>query len=416
MAIKWDIPNTPSRWTAAYLDQMTGTGDALADHTIEVIEREHGIDEIDPILGTLIQNDQLLPEQFAHLTPAAAKALRDYLVESSKVPPWADQARILVGEQLYMDHGMIGFSLLGCASLPEAYATGYAATVLGTTQVLETHVRRRIYESMQFVVDMMTTGGLTPGGKGIRSAQKVRLMHASIRRLILSDPKTAPKTAPATLGQTLRQVSWPPALGKPIHQVSKAMAALSFSYVVLRGLKTLGIAVTPAEESGFLHAWNVVAHIMGVNEELLLSRPETMAEAEELYNIVWPPSIEETDEGKKMEEALLKYLEGLIPAPMFPLRHVPRMLTRELIGDRMSKVLGVTLTDAEERALIPLVKGISGVYHIQDEDFSLLPSTRKAAEWFFRLMAKGVLNMQRGGDRHPFKIPQYLANQWQLDK
>jgi hypothetical protein len=236
------------KWTPGFFNGMRQMGDSLADHTIQVLFEEHGVEAVSHVLEGLITNDQPLPAKPARLSARADKAWRDYFARSAILPRWARPALIKKGEQVYMEHGMMGFSILGCASLPEAYATDYAAKVLGITQQLERHVRRRIYETTQFVIDVMSGGGLQPRGKGIRAAQKVRLMHAAIRHLIRTVPQASAINAqPRTLAQALLKSRWPKRYGTPIHQAAMSMAVLSFSYIVLRSLRKLGVRLHRAE-------------------------------------------------------------------------------------------------------------------------------------------------------------------------
>jgi ER-bound oxygenase mpaB/B'/Rubber oxygenase, catalytic domain len=406
------------RWTDEYLSQMRQTGDDLADDTVRVLFEQHQVDAVNRILHNLIRNDQVLVPEQRTLSERAQKALNNYLDQSVILPQWANRSIIELGEKLFMDYGMMGFSILGCASLPEAYATAYAATVLGITQQLQNHVHRRIYETSQFVVDVMSAGGLRPGGRGIRSAQKVRLMHAAIRFLILYEPQNgAAVVAPKEIEGALLEFHWPRENGIPIHQVAMSMAILSFSYVVLRSLRKLGIATRPEQESAYLHCWNVVGHIMGVDPDLLLSRPETMHEAEQLYNRVWPESIASTPDGKALERALLGYMQSFVPTLLVLFRGVPRMLTRELLNQQLADVLEVQLSWFDRVALKTLVRTIRRLSHLIEGSYADLPASRIAAEWLFRLMAKGFLGIQRGENRHPFDIPAELAHdKWRLDQ
>jgi hypothetical protein len=407
-----------NKWTPAFLSQMRQTGDTLADQTIQVLFEEHGIDAVSHVLEGLIVNDQSLPAKPPHLSTRANNAWRKYFARSGILPDWARPALIEKGEQVYMEHGMTGFSILGCASLPEAYATDYAAKVLGITQQLERHVRRRIYETTQFVIDVMSGGGLRPRGKGIRAAQKVRLMHAAIRHLILTAAKTYPANAhPCTLSQALLRSRWPKRYGMPIHQVAMSMAVLSFSYIVLRSLRKLGVGLRAEQETAYLHCWNVVGYVMGVHPDLLLSRPESMDEAQRLYDCVWPSSIAETSEGRLLEKTLLDYLEGFIPITAFLLRPVPRMLTRELLDERTADLLGVTLSWVERLILWPLLKMQRDLHHLEAKALDDMSLLRLAAEWYFRQMAKGLLGLERGDNRPPFSIPTHLAwGKWRLNR
>ena len=48
---------------------------------------------------------------------------------------------------------------------------------------------------------------------------------------------------------------------------------LTFSYVMVRGWKHLGITLSSEEERAYLHCWNVVGHVLGIRDELLAARP-----------------------------------------------------------------------------------------------------------------------------------------------
>lgn len=437
------------RWTPELIDSLRHRGDELADRTIRVIFEQHDIDQVDRILGNLIQNDQIeFARESQGLSPLAARALNIYLQEAEALPVWADPVVIQEGEEVYRDHGLAGFSVLGCASLPESYATLYGSKVLGATQQLKKHVRRRLYETSQFVIDVMSAGGLSPNGAGIATTLKVRLMHAAIRRLILfEEPPGVAHRRPQSLGEVYKYMPWSEEkLGQPVHQVAMSMAILSFSYITLRSFRKLGIELRPRQERAYLHCWNVIGHVMGVEEDLLLSRPETMLEAEYLYNRIWPAAIEETEEGRALEKTLLSYLASFVPPYLVAFRHLPQILTRFLVSDRIARVLGIDL-DYGETAGLELLKGfttlhragrelvdaagvnltaadragswlmllLTGLPHLQGESLGQLPPTRVAAELLFRWMATGLQNKQRGDDRHPFKIPTELAkDRWRL--
>ncbi|HWY68168.1 MAG TPA: oxygenase MpaB family protein [Terriglobales bacterium] len=448
----------------AFQKMMFQLGDDLADKTIKAIHKEHGLGQVSSILSGLIRNTdinglenekgihpsfvdtQKYPQKSDRVQAAKhiSKVLSDYLEKSVAQLPVALKGGLLkTSEEVFNKYGMVAFSILGCASLPEAYATTYASRVLATTQQLQAHVHRRLAETSLFVVDVMTENGLKkPDGVGIRAAQKVRLMHAAIRHLILQPPDAnAVDNTQRNLGDVLRQMTWPAELGIPIHQVSMSMAILSFSYIVLRSLRKLGIDLSPTQEKAYLYRWNSIARIMGVNPDLLLTDPEpTMDEAEEMYSAVWPPAVGETPQGRALEKALLDYLEGFVPKTLAPLNRIPRILTRELIGAKMARTLDIDLGFADNLGLqamraaaglhrygknlanvlginvdwidnagLQLMKGSMGLEHLNPESVDEFPPVRIAAEWLFRTMAKQFPEMQRGGNRAPFKIPDTLT-------
>lgn len=443
-----------ARNTTQSLDQLRQQGDPFADGTIDAIFNEgrnppysNGVDAVNRFLGALVLNDDVL---FAKGSPPlshpAAQALCNYMFQGAQLPAWADNRLIQQGQDLYARYGLVGFSILGCASLPEAYATDYAAKVLGTTQQLEKHVRRRIFETSQFVIDVTTPGGLTTrAGRGIASALKVRLMHAAIRRLIQAPPPPgAASVQPRNLSEAFINMPWSQAkMGMPIHQVAMSMAILSFSYIVLRSLRKLGVQLETEEENAYLHLWNVIGHVMGVEDVLL---PPTMEHAQELYQLVWPPDTRPSPQGRALEKTLLDYLASFVPLMLFPLRHLPRILSRHLMSDEVCAALGLELSWPEQigltslealselhlfagrivnelgielrfanRVASRLLSFLTGLPHLETESFGQLPASRLLAEWLFRRMAEDLQGFRRGGDRHPFKIPKELATgNWRL--
>jgi ER-bound oxygenase mpaB/B'/Rubber oxygenase, catalytic domain len=444
-------------------------GDELADDTIAAISRLHGLAQVSKILRGLVRNDcvhDLLDDSAGALSAPhfdtqkqcseserqgaarqIASILRNYLDASGTLPDWTQPDLLKESEAIFAEYGMAAFSILGCASLPEAYATPYAARVLGITQQLQNHIQRRIYETSLFVVNVMSPDGLNPGGKGVTTAQRVRLMHAAIRHLIRERVKDAgTDQKPQELGAALLQMNWPAEFGTPIHQLAMSMAIMSFSYIVLRSLRKLGVDLSPRQERAYLHRWNVVGHIMGVVPDLLLDPPERMDQADEFYATVWCPSVGESREGRLLEKALLEYLEGFLPATPAAIRRIPRILTRELVGPTVARVLDVNLdvsdhvglqalkaatglhryartvanvigmnTSWADNAGMHLLKGSTGLEHLNIGSADEFPPLRVAAEWLFRIMAKGLLDTQRGGDREPFEIPTALAKErWRL--
>ena len=168
------------------------------------------------------------------------------------LPEWADPQLIQTGEDLFWRYGTKLILVLYCYSLPFCYLGRNGVQVLALTTRLASNPTRRIVETAQLLVDVMQAGGLTtPTGRGRRSIQKVRLMHAAIRQLA----PTAPQ--------------WKASFGLPVNQEDLAGTLMSFSWIALDGLDKLGVEVTPAEREAFLHCWLVIGHLLGIQPELL---------------------------------------------------------------------------------------------------------------------------------------------------
>jgi hypothetical protein len=210
---------------------------------------------------------------------------------------------------------------LFCSSLPQGYAAAPCARVLGQTLAMRQRGRQRIFEVAQFLFDVLEEGGLSPTGPGIRAVQKVRLMHAGIRQRMIHAP------------------GWSQADGIPINQEDMAATVLPFSVVSLDVFEKLGRAVSASEEQAWLHVWNVVGHLLGVQDQLLpRSRSDGEAFLEAFRRRHWAAS----SEGKELTKMLVEIMQDYYP-PL--LACIPGALIRHFAGTRCADLLDLPRTD-----------------------------------------------------------------------
>lgn len=395
----------PRVWSPADLEHLRGAGDPEADRLVDDLARELGADAGRQLLRTLIE-DRGVPSSG---WPAS---LQRYLSETATLPDWRDPELIAEGERFFEKYGWAALGLLGCASLPRGYVIRDIAMVLGSTQQLERHVHRRIWETFQFVLDVMSGGGLEPGGAGVRSAQKVRLFHAIVRRLLLEDGGTPWTDRPSSYPELLAATRWQPEWGCPISQSYMAATILSFSYVVLEGLAQLGFDdITDSERRAYLHCWSVVGHVLGVRDELMA---RDMDEAARLYHGVKEPNVLASPDGVALARAIMRLMADVVPLWLFPLRALPRLLTTMLIGARDAELLQLRLNPLERLALRPLVELVRLMDRTRGELYSDLPVYSVAARRLFRDLARGLIGRPRGGRRGSYTVPDRLVRSWRL--
>ena len=188
-----------------FLDSMREVCDPLADDAVGQLFSAGDVKAVNGLMRTLVENDQPPPE-------ALPPVIRDYLQKSEGLPTWADPAKIKVGEEVFWRLGPEAIANLLCYSLPFCYAARKGVQVLALTSRLYTNPTRRVIETAQMVVDVLRPGGLAPAGNGVRTAQKVRLMHAGVRHQIVSYP------------------GWNPEFGKPFRpaRVAKCSGLIHF--------------------------------------------------------------------------------------------------------------------------------------------------------------------------------------------
>src|SRR5579862_6613347 len=171
-----------NRWTDELLESMRHVGDPVADGVIMDVFKSGDLPAVNNILHSLIENDDLVADNFP-------QTIRDYLRQTEILPDWADMKKIRQGSDLFAQYGPEIVMTLFAASLPVLYAVKRGAPVLTLTGRMETNLHRRVVETAQFIIDIMEPNGFLPDGHGLRSMQKVRLMHAAVRHFIQYDPR-----------------------------------------------------------------------------------------------------------------------------------------------------------------------------------------------------------------------------------
>jgi hypothetical protein len=312
-----------------------------------------------------------------------ADALHDYVAAASRLPDWADGALIARAERVFMDIGMMSCTLLFCASLPECYVIPDLAAVLHAAGQLDSNCEYRIRSTAAMIFPVMMRGGLdSPDGGGVAQTIKVRLIHATIRYLILhgavepNGAATVPAAIPARaagpapgMQEQLLANGWNTARdGLPCNQEELAYTLLTFGYVYLRGLRSLGIGLPPHDEDAFLHTWNVVGHLLGIERALM---PTSMAHAAALFDRLQTLGRHHPyfpDPRPALAGALMRTMQNEIPFRL--LKPFPVLLTRHLCSAASASDLGLTSP----------VSWISGAL------FALLMGTLRLADAAVRLM------------------------------
>nr|WP_314547383.1 oxygenase MpaB family protein [uncultured Massilia sp.] len=286
-----------------------------------------------------------------------AQALEDYVAAARVLPPWADVDAIARAENLFMDMSMASCTLLFCASLPQCYVMPDLAAVLHAAGQLERHTDYRVRSTAAMIFPVMLRGGLTdPDGGGVAQAIKVRLIHATIRHLILRGdaadalvaPRRLPRIAPRGDGlyQTLYARGWDiDRVGLPCNQEELAYTLLTFNYVFVNGMRDLGIPADAEDELAYLHAWNVLGHVLGIERGLMA---DTMDEARALFDAIQATNREhanyklndQPDPRPALAADLVAALQHYIPLRL--LKPFPVLLTRHLCGPAASRDLGLT--------------------------------------------------------------------------
>lgn len=370
-----------SRWSDAWLDSMREQGDPPADRVIAALFRDREVDAARRLLRLLVQNDVPPPTGLPDEVLAYLKATDVTGLDTDAIDE---------GQELFAEHGPLILMCLGHYSLPAAYAAAKGVEVLHRTAYLEKRPAKRLFETTQMVIDVMSPGGLEPRGRGVRTAQKVRLMHAMVRHLVRNDPAHP----------------WDPSLGVPINQEDLAGTLMTFSWLTLDGLAKLGIHPSERAKEEYLALWRAVGRLMGVVEELL---PATLSDAEELTRRIQERQIAPSEAGRLLTSALLEMVAQAGDAQC--LKQISGALMHHFLPGRVADFLGIPRHPLDA-LVVEVIRVLADRVELGVTDH---PGLAQAARAFSLHYMQWMVDVELGGRSAPFVIPSELRRRWRLE-
>jgi hypothetical protein len=302
------------------MDKFRQTGDPKADKVIDELFKTEGITGV--------------REMFKWLnTPESTSSfgiINNFVSQNQSLPDFADRKLMQQATAFFEKNQTTIGIMLACYSLPYCYAGADGAKVLAMSQRIQTDTLKRLEETGDFL-QIVTKEENWHNGEAVRKILKVRLMHAAIRFF------------------TEHHGTWDLAWGKPVNQEDMAGTNGAFSYIVIRGMRKAGNAPTDADAEAYLHLWNVISVIMGIDKELI---PNNLREAFALDKAIAKRQFRPSAEGKALTKALLDTIEKFIENPL--LRTFPAAQMRFLMGDSVADILGIPQVSFEKK-LIPLI-------------------------------------------------------------
>ncbi|MFY7998479.1 MAG: oxygenase MpaB family protein [Candidatus Kapaibacteriota bacterium] len=377
------------QYTPNDLTQYRMIADAPADTVIERVLAEDATVKLNELLRSLSNNDSFE-------TAALPAPMREFVAKASVMPDWYDAQKAALGEKLFTKYGMEICVILLCKSLPECYLCWRGAVVLYETGRLTeqrgnlSRLTKRIAETLQFVINVMAEGGTTPEGAGVVTAQKIRLIHASIRAYI-------------------KQYPWEETeLGEPINQEDLALTWTTFSSSVLEGLEMLAIKLSDEEKAAYMHCWRIIGHFMGVESQFL---SDSYSDAVALQTAILSLQAGSTMENKALAASILDFIEAIIPIKDW--KGIAPYAMEFFLGKKYAKMLGIKASWLSWNHLrfaltLWLIKCVS-----KEEQQSYL--LQAIISSFGKVVMQGLVLYFNDYKKVQFDVPPSLRGAWGLD-
>ncbi|EOR93413.1 hypothetical protein ADIARSV_3492 [Arcticibacter svalbardensis MN12-7] len=304
--------NTQQQYSNQFLSSKRLRGDAEVEL---FISRNFS----DPITKTALSGWLSQIKQNSTLSPLPDEYLGEtFISNAQKLPVWADKKRMKNGSRFFVQHAEQIMQLLGLLSLPYCYAAADGAMVLYLTELLKSNAGKRLTDTAEFIWDVMAPNAFEIDGKGFASCLKIRLTHAAARYY------------------TLKSGKWDSAMGFPINQEDMAGTNLSFSLIVIRGLRKLGHSISYEEQQSFLHLWNVIGYLLGLEDDLLTQDGKS---AHALELAIRKRHFKISEQGSELTRVLISYFDSATPSNI-SLKDIHQLM-RYLLGDEIANLLNI---------------------------------------------------------------------------
>ncbi|MFE7603482.1 oxygenase MpaB family protein [Streptomyces sp. NPDC057494] len=301
-------------FTEASMDALRRTGDELADATVATLFARGEVGTFNTLMRYVSTAGSPLPDGLPDVA-------REYLHATSAPPSWVDWGEMEKARLFFIDNNVHISTALSFASMPACYLVPHVAKLLSATHGLK-YPSKRMAETGQFTVHLMQPDAFEAGSRFIPAAQKVRLLHASIRHHLR------------------REDRWDvEGLGVPICQEDMIGGQMFFSMLVLDSLHRLGIHMSSEGADAYLYAWRVVGAMLGVDQDAV---PKTLDEARRFLDLYMIRHMGPSPEGVHLTRQLIDLYEEVVPGTFFD--PIVSALIRHLVGDTCGDWLDVPRT------------------------------------------------------------------------
>lgn len=294
--------------------------DPVADKAIENIVETLGINYL---RESMVHFSDYQSVKIEDLPPV----LQEFIIHNSQFPPFFNKKEIVRATDFYKKNQQQIGLILALYSLPYCYLGADGARVLCFTERIKNDTYRRLKETGEFLKAVMNYDNWHSGAIFTILA-KVRLLHAAIRYFIWKSAR------------------WDNSWGQPINQEDMLGTNLAFSLIVLRGMEKLGNTPNTIEKKAYLHTWNCIGILMGINA---INLPVNELAAIKIDKTIGQRQFKQSTDGQELTASLMAVIKGFAPNELSG--NFLQAQSRFLLGNNYAEMLGIKETNVPESLL-----------------------------------------------------------------
>jgi hypothetical protein len=392
-------------WPDAELAKLAALADVPADAVIDALAEE--VENRTRSDETERTRPAMFPELLRELRrdtndPEVHPKVKGFVLDGAAINGVMDKDLVRHAQDFFGEHGVAIITALFHAALPEAYLGRRGVQVLDMTGELVSNWSRRIQETGQFLINVMSPApyllrlddstSLSAGEFGAVAIRRVRLTHAAVRWLLRGPDDSTPgleefvragvlpedptrwevrmveigeAKPPPTLagGDTEGEAAEPGeaaaeavpqaprVTSQPLNQEDLLATLGTFTTVTMEALEKLAVPIDRRDREAFYHLWNVVAWHLGIGDATTLGGiggppawpansilPLGVDEMDSLYHRLAQKLQRGTPQGQRLAKTLVQELSYPLPRP---LQGAPEFIVRYFIGDEHAEALDV---------------------------------------------------------------------------
>ncbi|KAK4162201.1 hypothetical protein QBC43DRAFT_321989 [Cladorrhinum sp. PSN259] len=303
-----EITWTSSHYTPSQLRPLLFSSDEQADQCIARLESLYPTSSPRDHLSLLLSHHSSDP------------ILSQFWSELTTLPDWVSLPQLHRAQRVFYRYLAPNITGLSFQSLLGGLASPSVSSVLSQTNGFSSNAaRRRLLQTFQHLLDVTLSPEALrlPDGPGFLSAVRVRLLHASVRRRLLS--KSSSSHEPI-----------------PINDLHSLATVLSYSISLTDlSLPRQGIFLSIQEREDWLSLWRYLAYLLGTTHDCLSSIDKARAMLESLV----VSELNASDTSRRLAASMLASLAN--KPPMFASEGFLKAQGRWLNGKELSGELGI---------------------------------------------------------------------------